>query len=120
MLIDASKCVTASNEEVGPLTDAFKEFLHEMWRSRNTVVSPRDLFSQISKKWQQFRGWRQQDSQELMRFLFDGIKIEELEVRISLRTTFTTRVRVTRRIKMLFKMIFFTLEWDLLKSFSSL
>jgi ubiquitin C-terminal hydrolase len=80
--IDVTKCITATTYEVGPLTDAFKEFLREMWRTSDTVVVPRDLFAQISKKWQQFRGWRQQDSQELMRFLFDGVKSEELEVRI--------------------------------------
>ena len=62
-----------------------------MWQTRDGIVSPRDLFTEITRKWQQFRGWRQQDSQELMRFLFDGIKSEELEVGIflTLQITFT-------------------------------
>lgn len=43
-------------------------------------MAPRDLFMQISRKWKVFRGFRQQDSQELMRYLFDGIKQEELDL----------------------------------------
>lgn len=81
--IDATKCIAAiedTENDAGPLTNAFKEFLREMWRTRDDTIAPRELFNQISKKWSQFRGWRQQDSQELMRFLFDGIKSEEIEV----------------------------------------
>lgn len=43
-------------------------------------MTPRDLFTQIAKKWKVFRGMKEQDSQELMRYLFDGIKEEELEL----------------------------------------
>lgn len=72
----------AAKSRAGPLTEEFKKFLYSMWNRQDDVVSPRDLFDQITRKWSQFRGWRQQDSQELMRFLFDGIKDEELNVRI--------------------------------------
>lgn len=51
-----------------------------MWRQQGATVAPRELFMQISKKWKVFRGFRQQDSQELMRYLFDGIKQEELDL----------------------------------------
>ncbi|CAG8531476.1 5251_t:CDS:2 [Acaulospora colombiana] len=78
-LIDAERCLAARSDNVGPLTSAFKDLLFQMWEGEREVVSPRDLFDQITRKWSQFRGWRQQDSQELMRFLFDGIKSEELE-----------------------------------------
>ncbi|CAG8538056.1 10276_t:CDS:10 [Dentiscutata erythropus] len=78
-LIKAEQCPAAEAEEVGPLTDAFKKFLEIMWRQQGGMVTPRELFSEIARKWQQFRGWRQQDSQELMRFMFDGIKCEEFE-----------------------------------------
>lgn len=43
-------------------------------------MAPRELFMQITRKWKVFRGFRQQDSQELMRYLFDGIKQEELDL----------------------------------------
>ncbi|CAG8562139.1 7742_t:CDS:10 [Acaulospora morrowiae] len=79
-LINAKQCIAAIRDDVGPLTNAFKEFLSVMWEGEREIVSPRDLFDQITRKWSQFRGWRQQDSQELMRFLFDGIKSEELEL----------------------------------------
>ncbi|KAG0319115.1 Ubiquitin carboxyl-terminal hydrolase 16 [Podila horticola] len=51
-----------------------------MWRQQGATVAPRELFMQISRKWKVFRGFRQQDSQELMRYLFDGIKQEELDL----------------------------------------
>ncbi|KAG0372525.1 Ubiquitin carboxyl-terminal hydrolase 16, partial [Mortierella sp. AD032] len=65
---------------LGPLTTAFKDFLFTMWKQQGGTISPRDLFTQIAKKWKVFRGFRQQDSQELMRYLFDGIKLEELDM----------------------------------------
>lgn len=65
---------------LGPLTSSFKMFLETMWKQQGATVAPRDLFMQISKKWKVFRGFRQQDSQELMRYLFDGIKQEELDL----------------------------------------
>lgn len=40
-------------------------------------MTPRDLFTQIAKKWKVFRGFREQDSQELMRHLLEGIRQEE-------------------------------------------
>ncbi|KAG0045043.1 hypothetical protein BGZ83_009717 [Gryganskiella cystojenkinii] len=65
---------------LGPLTLNFKEFLQMMWKQQGGKVSPRELFSQIARKWKVFRGMRQQDSQELMRYLFDGIKQEEMDL----------------------------------------
>ncbi|KAF9361453.1 Ubiquitin carboxyl-terminal hydrolase 16 [Mortierella sp. AD094] len=65
---------------LGPLTISLKEFLRTMWKQQGGTVSPRELFTQIGKKWKVFRGFRQQDSQELMRYLFDGVKQEELDM----------------------------------------
>ncbi|KAI8605479.1 hypothetical protein EDD21DRAFT_138755 [Dissophora ornata] len=65
---------------IGPLTTNFKEFLHVMRKQKGGVVTPEDLFRQIAKKWKIFRGFRQQDSHELMRYLFDGIKQEEMDL----------------------------------------
>ncbi|KAF9957032.1 Ubiquitin carboxyl-terminal hydrolase 16 [Mortierella alpina] len=75
------KSLAASTDAgLGPLTTTFKDFLHTMWKQQGGTVAPRDLFTQIAKKWKVFRGFRQQDSQELMRYLFDGIKQEELDL----------------------------------------
>ncbi|KAG0332280.1 Ubiquitin carboxyl-terminal hydrolase 16 [Podila humilis] len=65
---------------LGPLTSNFKLLLETMWKQQGGTVAPRDLFMQICKKWKVFRGFRQQDAQELMRYLFDGIKQEELDL----------------------------------------
>lgn len=65
---------------LGPLTTYFKNFLNTMWKQRGGTVAPRDLFVQIAKKWKVFRGYQQQDSHELMRYLFDGIKQEERDM----------------------------------------
>lgn len=43
-------------------------------------MTPRDLFTQIAKKWKVFRGFREQDSQELMRHLLEGIRQEEADL----------------------------------------
>ncbi|KAF8937756.1 Ubiquitin carboxyl-terminal hydrolase 16 [Haplosporangium gracile] len=75
------KSLAASTDAgLGPLTTTFKDFLFTMWKQQGGTIAPRDLFTQIAKKWKVFRGFRQQDSQELMRYLFDGIKHEELDM----------------------------------------
>ncbi|CAG8543933.1 9032_t:CDS:10 [Racocetra fulgida] len=82
--IKAERCPAAKEDEyVGPLTDAFKKFLKVMWAQQGGIVTPRDLFTEIARKWKEFRGWRQQDSQELMRLMFDSIKSEEFEASYS-------------------------------------
>ncbi|CAG8724694.1 43884_t:CDS:2 [Gigaspora margarita] len=103
-LIKAERCPAAEAEEVGPLTDAFKKFLKIMWEQKGGMVTPRELFSEIARKWQQFRGWRQQDSQELMRFMFDGIKCEESEINMIVRK-YTERKIANGMFKYLFQFI---------------
>jgi len=51
-----------------------------MWTQQGGRVAPQELFAQIARKWKMFRGFRQQDSQELMRYLFDGIKQDEMDM----------------------------------------
>ncbi|KAI7824770.1 hypothetical protein BC939DRAFT_449197 [Gamsiella multidivaricata] len=75
------KSLAASTDAgLGPLTTNLKEFLSTMWKQQGGTVAPREIFTQITKKWKVFRGFKQQDSQELMRYLFDGIKQEELDM----------------------------------------
>ncbi|KAF9205998.1 Ubiquitin carboxyl-terminal hydrolase 16 [Haplosporangium sp. Z 27] len=75
------KSLSASTEAgLGPLTTPFKDVLFTMWKQQGGIVTPRDLFTQIAKKWKIFRGFREQDSQELMRHLFDGIRLEEMDI----------------------------------------
>lgn len=67
--------------EAGPLTHTMIAFLQEMNNStgRSSTVNPSPLFSQICKKAQRFRGFQQQDSHELLRYLLDNMRTEEIK-----------------------------------------
>uniref|UniRef100_A0AC35FT60 USP domain-containing protein n=1 Tax=Panagrolaimus sp. PS1159 TaxID=55785 RepID=A0AC35FT60_9BILA len=60
-----------------PLVSALQHFLAEFRVGRNPNPSP--LFQQIAVKAPRFRGWAQQDAHELLRYLLDGIRTEELK-----------------------------------------
>ncbi|XP_017397413.2 ubiquitin carboxyl-terminal hydrolase 16 [Cebus imitator] len=64
-------------EPPGPLTLAMSQFLNEMQESKKGIVTPKELFSQVCKKAVRFKGYQQQDSQELLRYLLDGMRAEE-------------------------------------------
>ncbi|XP_030601030.1 ubiquitin carboxyl-terminal hydrolase 16 [Archocentrus centrarchus] len=61
----------------GSLTLAMHHLLGEIQESKKSVVTPRELFTQICKKAARFKGFQQQDSQELLRYLLDGMRAEE-------------------------------------------
>eukprot|EP00118_Oscarella_pearsei_P011914 m.83786 g.83786 ORF g.83786 m.83786 type:complete len:325 (+) comp36368_c0_seq18:35-1009(+) len=46
------------------------------------TVSPKRLFSAICQKARRFHGYQQQDSQELLRYLLDALKVEEIKVQV--------------------------------------
>ncbi|XP_060090347.1 ubiquitin carboxyl-terminal hydrolase 16 [Heteronotia binoei] len=60
-----------------PLTLAMCQFLTEMQETKKGTLSPKELFSQVCKKAIRFKGYQQQDSQELLRYLLDGMRTEE-------------------------------------------
>ncbi|CAN2387596.1 Specifically deubiquitinates 'Lys-120' of histone H2A (H2AK119Ub) [Pristimantis euphronides] len=70
-------------QQPGPLTLAMWQFLTEMQEAKKGVVTPKELFSQVCKKAVRFKGYQQQDSQELLRYLLDGMRGEEIQ-RVSL------------------------------------
>lgn len=55
------------------MAEAYGQLLKDMWCGRFTVVSPTEFKHQIGQKAPQFQGYQQQDSQELMSFLMDGL-----------------------------------------------
>ena len=63
--------------EPGELTKARAEFFKEFLYGSKEVFSPGSLFHEICVKSPQFRGYQQQDSQELLRHLFEGVFNEE-------------------------------------------
>ncbi|XP_047676618.1 ubiquitin carboxyl-terminal hydrolase 16 isoform X2 [Tachysurus fulvidraco] len=61
----------------GSLTLAMCQLLNEIQVTRKGVVTPSELFTQVCKKAARFKSFQQQDSQELLRHLLDGMEAEE-------------------------------------------
>lgn len=61
----------------GPLTSAVVLFLHSIKEAGKEPVSPKMLFSQLCQKAPRFKTFQQQDSQELLHYLLDALRIEE-------------------------------------------
>jgi len=70
--------LSSAQLQEGPLTKALRGFMAAMWLPKSTCVNPQSLFSSIALKSPQFRSYRQQDSQELLRCLLDGVRMEEI------------------------------------------
>lgn len=60
-----------------PLTSAMFLFLQTMKESGKGTVNPKILFNQLCQKAPRFKGYQQQDSQELLHYLLDSIRVEE-------------------------------------------
>uniref|UniRef100_A0A3Q3KRX8 Ubiquitin carboxyl-terminal hydrolase n=1 Tax=Mastacembelus armatus TaxID=205130 RepID=A0A3Q3KRX8_9TELE len=60
-----------------PLTAALFLFLQSMKESGKGSVNPKILFNQLCQKAPRFKGYQQQDSQELLHYLLDSIRVEE-------------------------------------------
>ncbi|XP_006881258.1 PREDICTED: ubiquitin carboxyl-terminal hydrolase 45 [Elephantulus edwardii] len=61
----------------GPLTSALFLFLHGMKDTERGPLSPKVLFNQLCHKAPRFKDFQQQDSQELLHYLLDAVRIEE-------------------------------------------
>ncbi|KAM5256003.1 ubiquitin carboxyl-terminal hydrolase 45 [Ctenodactylus gundi] len=61
----------------GPLTSALFLFLHSMKEAEKGPLSPKVLFNQLCQKAPRFKGFQQQDSQELLHYLLDAVRTEE-------------------------------------------
>uniref|UniRef100_A0A915Q7X2 ubiquitinyl hydrolase 1 n=1 Tax=Setaria digitata TaxID=48799 RepID=A0A915Q7X2_9BILA len=60
----------------GPLNNIFATFIRDF--KAGLAVNPSSLFSEIARKAPRFRGWAQQDAHELLRYLMDGLRTEEI------------------------------------------
>ncbi|XP_060729029.1 ubiquitin carboxyl-terminal hydrolase 45 isoform X1 [Tachysurus vachellii] len=60
-----------------PLTSAMMLFLYSMKETGKGPVSPKILFTQLCQKAPRFKGYQQQDSQELLHYLLDSVRMEE-------------------------------------------
>uniref|UniRef100_A0A3Q2FBX6 Ubiquitin carboxyl-terminal hydrolase n=1 Tax=Cyprinodon variegatus TaxID=28743 RepID=A0A3Q2FBX6_CYPVA len=57
----------------GEIAEAYADLVKQMWMSRNSYVAPRTFKTQVGRFAPQFSGYQQQDSQELLAFLLDGL-----------------------------------------------
>jgi len=69
---------TAPADE-GKLTSALRHFYANMWYTVESPFTPRILFNTVCEKAPRFNGYRQQDAQELLRYLLDNIREEEIK-----------------------------------------
>ncbi|TSN21192.1 Ubiquitin carboxyl-terminal hydrolase 45 [Bagarius yarrelli] len=60
-----------------PLTSAMMLFLYSMKEAGKGPVPPKILFTQLCQKAPRFKGYQQQDSQELLHYLLDSVRMEE-------------------------------------------
>ncbi|GCB62292.1 hypothetical protein scyTo_0004225 [Scyliorhinus torazame] len=57
----------------GEIAEAYAELIKQMWSGRSSYVAPRMFKTQVGCFAPQFSGYQQQDSQELLAFLLDGL-----------------------------------------------
>uniref|UniRef100_A0A4W3JN07 Ubiquitin carboxyl-terminal hydrolase n=1 Tax=Callorhinchus milii TaxID=7868 RepID=A0A4W3JN07_CALMI len=57
----------------GEIAESYAELIKQMWSGRNSYVAPRMFKTQVGRFAPQFSGYQQQDSQELLAFLLDGL-----------------------------------------------
>ncbi|XP_062853923.1 ubiquitin carboxyl-terminal hydrolase 4 [Trichomycterus rosablanca] len=57
----------------GEIAEAYADLIKQMWLSRSSYVAPRTFKTQVGRFAPQFSGYQQQDSQELLAFLLDGL-----------------------------------------------
>uniref|UniRef100_A0A7E4W9I0 ubiquitinyl hydrolase 1 n=1 Tax=Panagrellus redivivus TaxID=6233 RepID=A0A7E4W9I0_PANRE len=75
--VEVSAAKIPLDSMVLPLVNALMHFLTEFRTGRSPNPGP--LFEQIARNAPRFRGWAQQDAHELLRYLLDGIRTEELK-----------------------------------------
>uniref|UniRef100_A0A4W4HKV6 Ubiquitin carboxyl-terminal hydrolase n=1 Tax=Electrophorus electricus TaxID=8005 RepID=A0A4W4HKV6_ELEEL len=57
----------------GEIAEAYADLVKQMWLSRSSYIAPRTFKTQVGRFAPQFSGYQQQDSQELLAFLLDGL-----------------------------------------------
>ncbi|XP_075065694.1 ubiquitin carboxyl-terminal hydrolase 15 isoform X1 [Mixophyes fleayi] len=57
----------------GEIAKSYAELIKQMWSGKYTYVTPRSFKTQVGRFAPQFSGYQQQDCQELLAFLLDGL-----------------------------------------------
>lgn len=72
---------TEAYKTKGKLAESFAQLLSLMWKDDTTVVAPRNFKGEIGRFAEQFSGYGQQDSMELIEYVLDGLKEDVNRVR---------------------------------------
>lgn len=68
---------TDSTTPEGPLSTPFAGLMRKIYRSQSQqTLNPKELYNTFVKKYTYFKPYTQQDAQEFMRFLLEGLKSE--------------------------------------------
>jgi len=65
----------------GKLAESFAQLLGLMWREDTTRVAPRNFKFQVGQFAEQFSGYGQQDSMELIEYVLDGLKEDTNQIK---------------------------------------
>ncbi|XP_035862133.1 ubiquitin carboxyl-terminal hydrolase 45 isoform X2 [Sander lucioperca] len=76
-VVQSASPLTVTLPSPEPLTAAMFLFLQSMKEPGKGPVNPKILFNQLCQKAPRFKGYQQQDSQELLHYLLDSIRVEE-------------------------------------------
>jgi len=77
-MLDVYSDLSVKLAPAGPLLTSLAGLFKEMVASsKSSVISPGQVFSQVVRVSNKFRGMQQQDSHELLRYLMDGLRTEE-------------------------------------------
>ncbi|KAK6173980.1 hypothetical protein SNE40_017343 [Patella caerulea] len=64
---------TTTSSMKGALMKAYVNLMNSMWKNSDTFVSPNSFKTQVQKFAPRFMGYSQQDSQEFLRYLLEGL-----------------------------------------------
>ncbi|KAK9900033.1 cysteine proteinase [Cystobasidium minutum MCA 4210] len=63
-----------------PLSSALASTLVQLWSGKQSTISVKTLMRELNRKNEDWNEWDQMDAHELLRFLLDGISMEEMDL----------------------------------------
>ncbi|CAE7198598.1 UBP5 [Symbiodinium necroappetens] len=72
--LDKERLNRTAHKTQGKLAESFADLLKMMWRENTAKVAPRNFKYQVGQFAEQFSGYGQQDSMELIEYVLDGLK----------------------------------------------
>lgn len=64
-------------------SSALANTLVKLWSGKQSTISAKTLMKALNRKSEDWNEWDQMDAHELLRYLLDGVSMEEMDVRPS-------------------------------------